>query len=103
MSVCQLDSWSHKVLPSLYFFSIQRLYCRRYSSWDYNQNVGLVVVGGYGITAKNLNISRDLRTVKTLTDIPYLRCGQYSNSMLQSACVVIINETSIFVAGGMGE
>ena len=48
-----------------------------------------------------MNISRDYgKSIETLTDLPGYAC---SNKYIQGGCAVIINETSIFYAGGYGE
>ena len=71
--------------------------------WDFNPNVGLIVAGGNDPISWNMNISRDHgKSIETLTNIP----SQYSCSgtpRIYGGCVVIVNKTTIFAAGGRGE
>ena len=72
---------------------------RRFQFWDYNPQVGLIMAGGYNPQKMNLNISRDNGlTVETLTQIPYGWCSSYK--YIWAGCLVIVNETTVFVAGG---
>ena len=69
--------------------------------WDYNPKVGLIVAGGSSPKSVNLNISRDNGlTVETLTQIPYGWCNSPTTKYIWQGCLVIINETTVFVAGG---
>ena len=78
------------------FIVIPFHHCRISQFWDYNPEVGLIVAGGGDPKSVNLNISRDNGlTVETLTQIPY-GCGKY----ISAGCLVIVNETTVFVAGG---
>ena len=82
------------------FIVIQFHHSRQYQFWDYNPKVGLIVAGGDSPQSVNLNISRDNGlTVETLTEIPYGWCsGSYK--YISAGCLVIVNETTVFVAGG---
>ena len=81
------------------FLEIPFHHSRQESFWDYNPDVGLIVAGGSSL---NVNISRDNGlTVETLTKHPYGWTSSYK--YLDGACLVIINETTLFVAGGKSE
>ena len=66
-----------------------------YQAWDYSPEVGLVVAGGSSPWSRTVHISTDHgRTYSLLTNLPY---GSY---YVQGACILIVNETTLFVAGG---
>ena len=92
------------------FVTLSFYLCRYYQLWDYNPYnplVGLVVAGGTGsvsVFSVKLNISQDLgKSAKTLTDIPLQYSCSSSNKYINGGCLVIINDTTIFTAGGEGE
>ena len=69
-------------------------------AWDFHQDVGLIVAGGDGDSkSKKVELSTDYGQTKTsLPDIPYA-----INNWMTSACLVIVNETTVFMAGGHSE
>ena len=87
---------------SLPFLVVPFHHCRRQQAWDYDPRVGLIVAGGGSPPSINMNISRDYgKNIEMLTDLPAYSCG--SSKYISGGCAVIINETSIFYAGGYGE
>ena len=74
---------------------------RLYQFWDYHPDVGYIVAGGYTASSgysKAVYISEDYgQTRSFLTNLPY------GNSKWQHGCLVIVNTTTIFVAGGTGK
>ena len=79
--------------------------CRYNQFWDYRPQVGLVVAGGHSPDSPKLNISRDLgKSADTMANIPYqYSCSSRGRNYIDRACLIIINETTIFTAGGYGE
>ena len=71
-------------------------YCSYRQFGDYHPDVGLIVAGGINPASKSVYISDDLgKTDSRLTDLPY-----GSGSSVYGGCLLIINKTTIFVAGG---
>ena len=69
-----------------------------YQFYDFHPDVGLIIAGGLFPASKKVEISTDYGQTKTsLPDLPY------GSDDLSSACLVIVNTTTIFVAGGSGE
>ena len=67
---------------------------RRRRAWDFNPQVGLVLAGSNGPNSDTVEISENGGiTFRQLDDIPY-------TNKFHGACVVIIDEETIFVAGG---
>ena len=102
--MCRQAEHSNLVFAlSLPFLVVPFHHCRTFQSWDYDPRVGLIVAGGDSPPSVNMNISRDNgRSIETLTDLPTYSCGS-SNNYIKGGCAVIINETTIFYAGGFGE
>ena len=74
-------------------------YCSYRQFWDYHPDVGLIVAGGINPASKSVYISDDLgQTDSRLTDLPY-----GSGSSVYGGCLLVINKTTIFVAGGYCE
>ena len=68
---------------------------RRWRAWDFNPQVGLVLAGSNSPNSDTVEISQNGGlTFRKLADIPYA-------NKLYAACVVIIDEETIFVAGGI--
>ena len=70
--------------------------CRKGRAFDFHPDVGLVIAGGYNGTEMDIvEMSRrgqDLgRKFEKLPNLP---------KQLEESCLVIINSTTIFVAGG---
>ena len=76
------------------FIVIQFHHSRSYQYWDYNS---LIQAGGYSPRSINMARSQDygLSVVEMLTDIPYGLCGSYEYTY--GGCLVIVNETTVFV------
>ena len=67
--------------------------------WDFHPDVGLIVAGGNSPASKEVYISKDYgKTNSLLTNLPY---GSYN--YVSGGCLVIVNSTTVFVAGGYGE
>ena len=65
--------------------------------YDFHPDVGLIVAGGSAPieSAKKVELSTDYGYTKTsLPDLPY------GDEMVMAGCLVIINTTTVFVAGG---
>ena len=57
------------------------------------------MAGGIDPQSVNMNISRDNGlSAETLTNIPYGWCS--NSKYIYGGCLVVINETTVFVAGG---
>ena len=66
-----------------------------HQAWDFNPDVGLVVAGGGNPSSKSVHISTDFgRSYSFLTNLPY------GSSYVYGACLLIVNSTTLFVAGG---
>ena len=66
--------------------------------YDFHPDVGLIVAGGRD-HARKVDISTDNGKTKTsLPDLPY--GTSTNNAGLHRGCLVIINTTTVFVAGG---
>ena len=86
--------WKKKI-----FIVIPFHHSRIWQFWDYNPQVGLIQAGGQNPYSISMTRSQDFGlSVETLTDIPYV-CGSY----IHSGCLVIVNTTTVFVAGGYSE
>ena len=71
-----------------------------YQFYDFHPDVGLIVAGGSSPNSKKVELSTDYGyTKRSLPDLPY----GLSSSYLTRACLVIINTTTVFVAGGYSE
>ena len=96
---CQAEHSNLVFAFSLPFLVVPFHHCRIFQSWDYDPRVGLIVAGGESPPSINMNISRDYgKSSEMLTDLPTYSC-EYTSA----GCSVIINETTIFYAGGVGE
>ena len=74
-----------------------------FQAWDYHPQVGLIVAGGYNPYSTSMNISRDYgKTVEELANIPYANTG-CNTAAIWGGCLVIVNTTTVFFAGGYGE
>ena len=81
------------------FIVITFHHSRQRQFWDYNPQVGLIMAGGLNPQSISVTRSQDFGlSVETLTDIPYA-CG----STIHRGCLVIMNTTTVFVAGGLSE
>ena len=66
--------------------------------WDFHPDVGLIVAGGNNPASKEVYISKDYgKTNYLLTNLPY------GSSYVSGGCLVIVNSTTVFVAGGYGK
>ena len=105
VSALPAGTWQSNFTFSLPFFVIPFHHCRSGQAWDYDPRVGLIVAGGRTLTTQsthsiNMNISRDYgKSIDILTDLPAKFSNMY-NQGIYGGCVVIINETTIFYAGG---
>ena len=87
------------------FVVIQFHHSRKYQFWDYDPQVGLVQAGGISPYSNSVTRSQDNGvSAETLSDFSQLYTTSCSGSAFHYAgCVVIINETTVFGAGGRSE
>ena len=89
------------------FSSIEQFY-------DFRPDVGLIMAGGTVIRDEREEISRNVtlsndygQTKETLTVLPSTLIAAEDNELynigLRSACLVIVNASHIFIAGGTSE
>jgi len=71
-----------------------------YQNWAYHPDVGLIVAGAHSPKSKEVELSTDYGQTKTsLGVIPYAS----AYGVLKGACVVIVNKTTVFLAGGRAD
>ena len=65
--------------------------------WDFHPDVGLIVAGGQQPQNNKVELSTDYgQTKESLGNLPY------GCDWLSSGCMIILNKTTVFLAGGQG-
>ena len=87
--------WLPPSVEDTFVVNILNFLSSSYQAWDFNPDVGLVVAGGNSPSSKSVHISKDFgRSYSFLTNVPY------GSSYVYGACLLIVNATTLFVAGG---
>ena len=74
-------------------------YLRTFRGWDFTHGAGLIMVGSQRPWSRDVEISTDNGT--TFQHLPMLPYGD--NEGVDYPCVTIINDTTVFIAGGRSE